>query len=83
MAGDIDLLIPKATAVAKQAEKEGAQALVIACTLISLFLKPGALDRLKEELGVMVIDPQPIALKTAEMLACLHLSQSDQEYPHW
>jgi Asp/Glu/hydantoin racemase len=64
----------------KQVE-EGAQVLVIACTLISLFLKPGAFDRLKEKLGVMVIDPQPIALKTAEMLACLDLSQSDQEYP--
>jgi Asp/Glu/hydantoin racemase len=68
--------------IARKQVEEGAQALVIACTLISLFLKPGALDRLKEELGVMVIDPQPIALKTAEMLACLHLSQSEREYPH-
>jgi len=65
----------------KQVE-EGAQVLVVACTLISLFLKPGALNRLRERLGVMVIDPQPIALKTAEMLAGLRLAQSDLEYPH-
>jgi Asp/Glu/hydantoin racemase len=65
----------------KQVE-EGAQILVVACTLIALFLKPGAFDRLRERLGVMVIDPQPIALKTAEMLASLQLAQSDLEYPH-
>jgi Asp/Glu/hydantoin racemase len=65
----------------KQVE-EGAQVLVVACTLISLFLKLGAFDRFRERLGVMVIDPQPIALKTAEMLASLQLAQSDLEYPH-
>jgi len=64
----------------KQVE-EGAQVLVVACTLISLFLQPGALDRLREKLGVMVIDPQPIALKTAEILAHLRLTQSEREYP--
>ena len=64
----------------KQVE-EGAQVIVIACTLISLFLKPGAFDRLKEKLGIMVIDPQPIALKTAEILAHLRLTQSEREYP--
>ncbi len=60
---------------------EGAQVLVIACTLISLFLRPGAFAQLRETLGVMLIDPQPIAIKTAEMLALLHLAQSKLEYP--
>lgn len=65
----------------KQVE-EGAQLLVIACTVICLFLNPGARERLMEKLGVMVLDPQPIAIKTAEMLARLRLTQSTQEYPH-
>ena len=62
--------------------EEGAQILVIACTVICLLLNPGARQRLSEQLGVTVIDPQPIAIKTAEMLVSLSLAQSELEYPH-
>jgi len=65
----------------KQVEEEKAQLLVIACTVISLFLNPGARERLTKQLGVIVVDVQEVALKTAEMLASLGLAHSKREYP--
>ena len=65
----------------KQIEEEGAQLLVIACTVIFLFLKPGARERLMRKLGIMVVDLQEIAIKTAEMIVNLGLSHSKIEYP--
>ena len=58
--------------IGKKQVEEGAQLIVIACTLVSLMLPPGGLDRLTEKLGVPVIDPQPIAVKTLEMLVSLN-----------
>ncbi len=61
--------------IGKRQVEEGAQLIVIACTLASLLLPPGGIDRLTKKLGVTVIDPQPVAIKTAEMLVALSLSQ--------
>jgi len=50
---------------------EGAELIVVACTLISALLLPGALERIRKQLGIPMLDPQPIALKTGELLAGL------------
>jgi Asp/Glu/hydantoin racemase len=60
----------------KQVE-EGARLIVIACTLVSLMVPPGGLERLSKKLGIAVLDPQPIAVKTLEMLVALNLSHPD------
>jgi len=65
----------------KQIEDEGAQLIVVACTVISLLLAPGGLKRLAETLGVIFVDPQEIAVKTAEMIVTMGLSHSKIEYP--
>jgi Asp/Glu/hydantoin racemase len=65
----------------KQVEEEGAQVVVIACTVIFLFLNPGARERLEKNLGVIVVDLQAITIRTAEMLVSLGLSHSNIEYP--
>ena len=57
--------------IGKQQVQEGAELIVIACTLASLLLPPGGIDRLTVKIGVTVIDPQPVAIKTAEMLVAL------------
>ena len=59
--------------IGKRQVAEGARLIVIACTLVSLMLPPGGIERLTKNLGVMVIDPQPIAVKTLEMLVSLNL----------
>jgi len=66
---------------AKQIEEEGAQIIVVAFTLLNLFVKPGALERLSSRLNVVFVDAQAIAFKTAEMLVRLKLSHSEREYP--
>ena len=63
--------------IGKRQVEEGAQLIVVACTLISLMLPAGGMERLTEKLGIAVIDPQPIAVKTAEMLVTLGLSRND------
>ena len=60
---------------------KGAQLLVVACIVFFHFLNPGARERLMEKLGVTVLDPQRIAIKTAEMFVTLGLSHSKLEYP--
>ena len=65
----------------KQVEEEKAQLIVIACTVIYLFLNPGSKERLTKELGAIVVDIQEIAIKTAEMLVQIGLSHSKLEYP--
>ena len=64
-----------------QVEDEGAQLIVVACTFISLLLAPGGMERLAKNLGVIFVDPQEIAVKTAEMLVNMGLSHSKIEYP--
>jgi len=65
----------------KQVEEEEAQLLIIHCTLIFLILSPGAKERLAERLGVIVIDPSAVAVKTTEMIVSLGMSHSKIEYP--
>ncbi len=69
------------TAARPQVLEENAQCIVIACASIFGLLPDGARERMQEALGVIVVDPQPIALRTAEMLAALQLSHSKIEYP--
>ena len=64
-----------------QVEQEDAQCIVVACASIFGLLPEGAIERMEKELGVIIVDPQPIAIKTAEMLASLKLSHSKIEYP--
>lgn len=64
-----------------QVEQEKAQCIVIACATIFSMLPPGARERMENELGVMVVDPHPISIKTAEMLGQLKLCHSKIEYP--
>lgn len=65
----------------KQISEEGAQIIVVAFTLLNLFVKPGALERLSSRLNAVFVDAQAIAFKTAEMLVSLKLSHSEREYP--
>lgn len=65
----------------RQIEEEGAQIIVVAFTLLNLFVKPGALERLSKRLNAVFVDPQAIGFKTAEMLVRLKLSHSEREYP--
>jgi allantoin racemase len=65
----------------RQVEEEGAQLLVIIFGLLSLLMPPGWKERLETELGVIVLDPMAIAVKTTEMLVDLGLAHSKIEYP--
>lgn len=57
----------------KQVEEDGVQLIVIACSVISILLSPGAFARLSEKLGVTIVDPQKSAIKMAEMLVQIGL----------
>ena len=65
----------------RQVEDEGAQLLVITFALLSLLMPPGWKERLEKELGIIVLDPMAIAVKTTEMLVNLGLAHSKIEYP--
>jgi Asp/Glu/hydantoin racemase len=65
----------------RQIDEEGAQIIVVAFTLLNLFIKPGTLERLSKQLNAVFVDPQAIGFKTAEMLARLKLCHSEREYP--
>jgi hypothetical protein len=64
-----------------QIDQEGAQVIVVAFTLLNLFVNPGALERLSRKLNAVFVDAQAIGFKTAEMLVRLKLSHSEREYP--
>ncbi|MFB0557827.1 MAG: aspartate/glutamate racemase family protein [Candidatus Bathyarchaeia archaeon] len=61
---------------AERAIKEGAEVLVMGCTALS-----GIAERLNEELDVPVLENQGTALKVAEMLVDLKVTQSKKTYP--
>lgn len=65
----------------RQVEEEGAQLLVIICGLASILLPPGGIERLSKELGIIVVDPMDIAVKTTELFVNLGLAHSKIEYP--
>jgi Asp/Glu/hydantoin racemase len=63
----------------KQIENEGAQLFVLGCAIFDLFLKPKARARLGSSLGVVVVEAQEVAVKTAEMLVDLKLMHGKVE----
>ncbi len=65
----------------QQVSQEGAQIIVVAFTLLNLFVKPGALDRMSKRLNAIFVDAQAIGIKTAEMMVRLQMSHSVREYP--
>ncbi|MCK5539572.1 MAG: hypothetical protein KAI69_01480 [Deltaproteobacteria bacterium] len=64
-----------------QIEHEGAQLIVAGYSAILGILPPGSKERFEQELKVPVIDGVPVALKTAEMMIDLKITQSHLTYP--
>ena len=60
----------------KAIEEDGAEVLILGCTGMT-----GMAQKLSDALGVYVIDPLPAAVKLAETLASLKLSQSKLAFP--
>ena len=60
----------------KAIEEDGAELLVLGCTGMT-----GMAEKIRDALGVFVVDPLPTALKYAETLVSLGLSQSKIAYP--
>ena len=60
----------------KAIEEDGADVLVLGCTLMI-----GIADKLQEDLGVPVVDPTLTALRVAEMLISMNLKHSPLSYP--
>jgi hypothetical protein len=50
---------------ARQIDQEGAQVIVVAFTLLNLFVQPSALERLSHRLNAVFVDSQAIGFKTA------------------
>jgi len=71
----------KLVGLAQELLGSGAQLISIGCTGILPALGIGSAKELSKKLGVTVIDPLAIALKTAEMLVSLDLQQSSLAYP--
>ena len=65
----------------KQIDEEGAQAIVPGCLLYLPTLGPGSRERLEGILGVPVVNGSAIAIRFAEMMVSLKLSQSKRAYP--
>ena len=66
---------------AKEQVDSGAQLIIPACLATLPALGAGSADRLSQKLGVMVLDSNATALKMAEMLANLGVSQSKLAFP--
>jgi allantoin racemase len=74
---DEDITIQKLVKEGEEAiEKDGAEALILGCTGFT-----GMAEKISKKLGIYVVDPLPTALKLAETLASLKLSQSKITYP--
>ena len=72
--------VDKAAEAARQAvDNDGADVLVLGC--MSMALLPRICEVLSERVGVPVVNPVTAALKTAEMLVTMRLSQSKLAYP--
>jgi len=67
--------------VAKELISEGAELIITNCGPLFPSLGREALKRIREELGVVIIDPQETALRVAETLVNLGLAQSKITYP--
>jgi allantoin racemase len=65
----------------RQLEEESAQLIVEGCMGIFSNLGPGARERIEKTLGVPVLEPGAVAVKTAEMLISLNITHSKKTYP--
>ena len=59
----------------------GAELTLIGCTATLRAMGIGSARRLSGKLGITIIDPVGIALRIAEMLVRLNLSQSKAAFP--
>ena len=67
--------------LARELVHDGAQQVLIGCTGILPALGTGSANKLSHMVGVTIIDPFAIALKTAEILVSLNLCQSKLAFP--
>jgi allantoin racemase len=67
--------------IAKDMKSNGAQSIFIGCTAIGPNLGVGSIRKLSEELGIPILDPVGITIRTAEMMVELHLSHSKLTFP--
>jgi allantoin racemase len=67
--------------LAREMLSEGAQLVIVGCTGMLPALGIGSARRLSERLGITIVDPLAVALRTAEMLASLNLCQSSLAFP--
>jgi len=67
--------------LAKEELEEGAELIVTVCSPLWPALGREALERVRKELGVVVIEAQETALRVAELLVNLGLSHSKITYP--
>jgi allantoin racemase len=68
-----------AQAARKAVEEDGADVLVLGC--MSMAFLPRICETLSDRLGVPVVNPVTAALKTAETVVTMGLSQSKLAYP--
>jgi len=67
--------------LAKEHISEGAQLIVAACGAMFPILGIGSCKRLSEELGITIMDPTAVALRVAEVLVNLGITQSKIAFP--
>ena len=76
-----DELEAKLTKLAQGMANNGAQLILLGCTAVFPTMGIGSALKLSRKLGIPVMDPIGIALRVAEMLASLNLSQSKASFP--
>jgi allantoin racemase len=65
----------------REAIRDGAEIIIVGCLAILPTLGKGSARRLSEKLGVQIIDGTATALRVAELLVNLNLSQSRLCFP--
>ena len=74
-------LIKRFSDLSRRAVDEGAQLIIPGCLAFLANMGREAKGRIEEEIGAPILDPQAIALRTAEMLVNLGLSHSKRAFP--
>ena len=65
----------------KEAIRDGAEIILVGCLAILPTLGKGSAQRLSEKLGIQIMDGTATALRVAEMLVNLRLTQSRLTFP--
>ena len=82
MAARKDELEKKFLEIARyQINEEGAELIVAGCGSMFPVLGHESRERIEKELGVPLLEPAGIAIKTLEMLVTLKLTHSKKTYP--